>query len=200
MIKFLFCLLFLIPLCFLDCFWLVQFFFFCLSFLFIFFIGFDYLIYHISFYFGCDLLSFCLVLLSFWICSLIILAREKILKEGNYNNLFLLTMVFLIISLFLTFCSLNLFVFYLFFEIRLIPTLLLIVGWGYQPERVEAGVYLLFYTLLVSLPIIIFIFYYYESYFTLDFYLMNGNLNNLFIYFCTIGVFLVKIPMFFIHL
>jgi len=28
-----------------------------------------------------------------------------------------------------------------FFDIRLIPTLFLILGWGYQPERFQAGIY-----------------------------------------------------------
>jgi NADH-ubiquinone oxidoreductase chain 4 len=37
----------------------------------------------------------------------------------------------------------------------LIPTLFLILGWGYQPERVQAGIYLLFYTLLASLPLLV---------------------------------------------
>ncbi|CAB0028941.1 unnamed protein product [Trichogramma brassicae] len=37
---------------------------------------------------------------------------------------------------------------------RLIPTLMLIIGWGYQPERIQAGIYLLFYTLFVSLPLL----------------------------------------------
>lgn len=104
------------------------------------------------------------------------------------------------ISLYLTFSSLNLFYFYLFFEIRLVPTLFLIIGWGYQPERVEAGVYLLFYTLFVSLPIMIVIFLYYESFFTLDFYFIINDLNNFYVYFCIIIVFMVKIPIFFIHL
>jgi hypothetical protein len=27
------------------------------------------------------------------------------------------------------------------FDIRLIPTLFLILGWEYQPERVQAGIY-----------------------------------------------------------
>ena len=35
------------------------------------------------------------------------------------------------------------------------PTLFLILGWGYQPERVQAGIYLLFYTLLASLPLLV---------------------------------------------
>jgi NADH:ubiquinone oxidoreductase subunit 4 (subunit M) len=37
----------------------------------------------------------------------------------------------------------------------LIPTLFLILGWGYQPERVQACIYLLFYTLLASLPLLV---------------------------------------------
>ena len=37
---------------------------------------------------------------------------------------------------------------YLFFIYslrRLIPTIFLVIGWGYQPERLQAGIYLLFY-------------------------------------------------------
>jgi len=34
--------------------------------------------------------------------------------------------------------------FYIFFEIRLIPALFLILGWGFEPEQVQAGNYLLF--------------------------------------------------------
>jgi len=41
-------------------------------------------------------------------------------------------------------------------ESGLIPTLFLILGWGYQPERAQAGIYLLFYTLLASRPPLIF--------------------------------------------
>jgi NADH:ubiquinone oxidoreductase subunit 4 (subunit M) len=37
----------------------------------------------------------------------------------------------------------------------LIPTLFLILAWGYQPERVQAGIYLLFYRLLASLPLLV---------------------------------------------
>jgi NADH-ubiquinone oxidoreductase chain 4 len=33
--------------------------------------------------------------------------------------------------------------------------LFLILGWGYQPERVQAGVYLLFYTLLGSISLLV---------------------------------------------
>nr|QWB85878.1 NADH dehydrogenase subunit 4 [Purpuricenus lituratus] len=200
MMKFIFFMLFMIPLCFLNYFWLLQVLFFLLTFLFLFSFSFNYSMMYISYFLGCDLLSFSLILLSFWICSLMIMSSEKIFKLGNYSGFFLFVVLTLLLSLFLTFSSLDFFVFYLFFEISLIPTLILIVGWGYQPERIEAGVYLLFYTLLVSLPMMISIFFYYESFGTLSFFLMESNLSNIYVYFCMIFVFLVKIPMFFVHL
>nr|YP_009346548.1 NADH dehydrogenase subunit 4 [Apriona swainsoni]APA32600.1 NADH dehydrogenase subunit 4 [Apriona swainsoni] len=200
MMKFLISLIMLIPLCFWSKYWLIQYMFFILSFVYLGNISFSLMWGSISYELGNDLLSFSLILLSFWICGLMILASEKILKFKNYENLFLFVMVNLMISLYVAFSSMNLFLFYLFFEISLIPTLILIIGWGYQPERIEAGIYLLFYTLLVSLPMMVSIFYYYEKYFSLDFYFMNIDINNLFMYLCMNFVFFVKMPMFFVHL
>ena len=107
----------------------------------------------------------------------------------------------LLLILLLRFSSINLFIFYLFFEGSLIPTLFLILGWGYQPERLQAGVYLLFYTLLVSLPILIGIFYIYNNVFTLNYYLiMNYYFYYELLYYVIILAFLVKIPIFLVHL
>ena len=55
------------------------------------------------------------------------------------------------------------FLFIYFFESRMIPTSFLILGWGYQPERVQAGIILLFYTLLASLPLFVGILFVYSS-------------------------------------
>nr|QWB85956.1 NADH dehydrogenase subunit 4 [Philus antennatus] len=200
MMKFFWGLMFLIPLCFYGKFWVVQFLFFIITFLFMFNLSFNYIYVDIGYCFGLDLLSFSLVLLSFWICSLMIMASEKLLKFNVYYNLFLLVMVFLLISLILAFSSMNLFIFYLFFEISLIPTLILIIGWGYQPERIEAGVYLLFYTLLVSLPMLVSIFYYYKLIFSLEFYFFDSVITNIFMYLIMNMIFLIKMPMFFVHL
>lgn len=100
----------------------------------------------------------------------------------------------------MTFSSINFFIFYLFFEISLVPILFLIIGWGYQPERLEAGIYLLFYTLLMSLPMIVIIFYIYKIIGTLIFILIIFNLDSIYMYMCLNMVFFVKIPIFFIHL
>nr|AEP27474.1 NADH dehydrogenase subunit 4 [Liophloeus tessulatus] len=197
---FLFSLGFLIPLCFLSNYWWFLTSMFLLSFFFMVNISFNSQFIMVSYCLGMDLLSFTLILLSFWICSLMILASEKIFKFNNYFNLFMFMILLLLISLFLVFSSLNLFVFYLFFEISLIPTLVLIMGWGFQPERISAGVYLLFYTLIFSLPMMVSLFFLYKNFSSLEFFLfMNWN-NSLVLYFCTNLVFFVKIPMYFLHL
>lgn len=157
---------------------------------------------NISYYFGIDIVSYGLILLSFWICALILIARERIVRLNNYTNLFLFIILFLLLILILTFSSISLFIFYLFFESSLIPTLFLILGWGYQPERLQAGVYLLFYTLLASLPLLIGIFYIKNNDFTINIILLNyAKLYNLeFLYLCIVFAFLVKMPIFLVHL
>nr|YP_010164567.1 NADH dehydrogenase subunit 4 [Monolepta hieroglyphica]QRM91330.1 NADH dehydrogenase subunit 4 [Monolepta hieroglyphica]QUA05771.1 NADH dehydrogenase subunit 4 [Monolepta hieroglyphica]UFP05641.1 NADH dehydrogenase subunit 4 [Monolepta hieroglyphica] len=200
MMKLVLSLFMLIPMSLMNKFWLVQWFFFLLSFIFLFFYSSFYFTFQLSYFLGMDLLSYVMILLSFWICSLMILASSKLFMNKNYSNLFLLVLIFLMFSLFVTFSSMNLFVFYLFFEISLIPTLMLIIGWGYQPERLDAGIYLLFYTLLMSLPMMIMIFYLSEKFYLVTFLFLDQNLDSLFMYLCTNLVFFVKIPMFFLHL
>lgn len=156
---------------------------------------------NLSYFLGCDLLSYSLILLSLWISSLIIIARERIFKLNNFKKLFIFNVLLLLFLLILAFGNNNLFIFYLFFEGRLIPTLFLILGWGYQPERLQAGLYLLFYTLLVSLPIIIGLFYLYREINSINFYLINNFIFDLdILYISIILAFLVKIPIFLVHL
>nr|QPN54149.1 NADH dehydrogenase subunit 4 [Holotrichia oblita] len=201
MMKFFFALVFMIPLSFLKkSFWLNQYVYFILVFLLFYNLSFNYLFLNVSYCFGVDLLTFVMILLSFWICSLMILASAGIYFKNYYYNLFLLIVLILLISLFLTFISMNLLVFYLFFEISLIPTLILIMGWGYQPERLQAGVYLLFYTLFASLPMMVSIFFFYKKFFTLDFFFFFIEVNSFLFYMCMNMVFLIKMPMYFVHL
>lgn len=68
---------------------------------------------------------------------------------------------FLILCLFFSFFRLNSLVFYLFFELSLIPILLIIIGWGYQPERLQAGLYMMLYTLFGSIPLLFGLIYMY---------------------------------------
>nr|URX53897.1 NADH dehydrogenase subunit 4 [Cryptotermes kirbyi] len=202
MLSFLFPFFFMIPLCFLvNGWWVVHSFFFIISFIFLFtfpyFMGWS----SLSYMFGYDCISYGLILLSFWICVLMIMASESVLRSLYYPGLFLSFILLLVIFLVCTFGSVSLFSFYLFFESSLIPTVFIILGWGYQPERLQAGIYLLFYTLLASLPMLVGIFYVFSDLSSVSFFLLGevGFLNNFF-YFCMIFAFLVSMPMFLVHL
>nr|WCQ71421.1 NADH dehydrogenase subunit 4 [Hodotermopsis sjostedti] len=156
---------------------------------------------NISYMFGCDYISYGLILLSFWICVLMILSSESVYRFDYFPGFFLLVIVLLMIMLYCSFGSISLFSFYLFFEGSLIPTLLLILGWGYQPERLQAGIYLLLYTLFASLPLLIGIMSIYNYLNSLCLFMLSGYLfSNLFFYICMIFAFLVKMPMFLVHL
>nr|QNV11664.1 NADH dehydrogenase subunit 4 [Morellia hortorum] len=202
MLSIIFMVLFLFPMCFIkNMYWMVQSFLFLISFIFIIINMYSNYFMSISYLFGCDMISYGLILLSFWIISLMLMASESVYKSNNYINLFMFNMILLLLLLILTFSSMSLFMFYLFFESSLIPTLFLILGWGYQPERLQAGVYLLFYTLLVSLPMLIGIFYLYNFTNTMNFYLLNNYMFNYeILYFSLVMAFLVKMPMFLVHL
>jgi len=53
---------------------------------------------------------------------------------------------------------------------------ILIWGWGYQPERIQAGIYLLFFlTLLASLPLLFGILFIYNSLGSLCLFLLSGD-------------------------
>nr|YP_009654779.1 NADH dehydrogenase subunit 4 [Molipteryx lunata]QCI09334.1 NADH dehydrogenase subunit 4 [Molipteryx lunata] len=151
-----------------------------------------------SFGFGMDLVSYCLVFLSVWIIMMMMIASSKIKFNFIYESEFMLIILVLLLFLILTFCSSNLFMFYLYFESSMIPTLFLIFGWGYQSERFLAGIYLLFYTLFASFPLLVSIFYIFGSYYTLDYFLISLNMNN-YLYFSLILAFLIKMPMAFVH-
>nr|AVN67944.1 NADH dehydrogenase subunit 4 [Parcoblatta uhleriana] len=202
MLKFLMFMLFMIPICFIYKFWwMVQCLLFLLSFMFMFMFSYYFCWSGISYLFGCDYISFGLILLSLWICVLMIMASESVYHHMYFSSFFLIIVLFLLIMLYCTFSSMNLFSFYLFFESSLIPTLFLILGWGYQPERLQAGIYLLFYTLLASLPMLVCIMYIYKYWGLVDFSLVGVMMNcNIMMYLGMILAFLVKMPMFMVHL
>nr|YP_010241218.1 NADH dehydrogenase subunit 4 [Neostromboceros nipponicus]QTH79155.1 NADH dehydrogenase subunit 4 [Neostromboceros nipponicus]UQS76353.1 NADH dehydrogenase subunit 4 [Neostromboceros nipponicus] len=204
MMKFLLMIIFLFPLGFLkNLYWNIQNFLFFMSFIFLFVSSYYYQFNSLSYYFGIDMMSFGLILLTFWICSLMLMSSMIIYHQNNYLNLFLFMIIMLMMLLYLTFSVTNLLMFYFFFESSLIPTLFLILGWGLQLDRIQAGLYLLYYTMFASLPFLLCIIYIYKLNNTLFLVLFNKNiffLNNLYLYYCMIMAFLVKMPMFFVHL
>lgn len=153
-----------------------------------------------------DGLSLNLVILRRFITILIIYSRIKNFFKFFYIKEFVLIVIILNLVLVLTFFVNDYLVFYLFFEVSIIPTLILIVGWGYQTERVQAGSYFFFYTIFGSLPLLIFLIYLFfdniSLFFMSNFYSINVNFFSISVILSLVSsfAFLIKLPMFFVHL
>lgn len=150
---------------------------------------------YISSNFFLDLLSFRIINLTIWISFLILIARTflKLFK----NKYFLFYVILILNLLIICFSSMNFIIFYLFFESVLFPIILIILKWGRQPERIQAGFYILIYTIFGSLPLLILTISYKIS---LNIVFNEWIFRQIGFIFLIILGFLVKIPMFFFHL
>nr|YP_002520018.1 NADH dehydrogenase subunit 4 [Pseudalutarius nasicornis]BAH10482.1 NADH dehydrogenase subunit 4 [Pseudalutarius nasicornis] len=108
-------------------------------------------------YLATDALSTPLLVLTCWLLPLTILASQNHLSRepNNRQRLYISILTSLQIFLVLAFGATELMLFYIMFEATLIPTLILITRWGNQAERLNAGIYFLFYTLAGSLPLLV---------------------------------------------
>nr|YP_002456278.1 NADH dehydrogenase subunit 4 [Manouria impressa]ABR21224.1 NADH dehydrogenase subunit 4 [Manouria impressa] len=108
-------------------------------------------------YLGMDQISAPLLILSCWLTPLMILASQNHLttEPTSRKRTFISTIILLQIPLILAFSATELIMFFIAFETTLIPTLMIITRWGNQVERLNAGTYFLFYTLIGSLPLLV---------------------------------------------
>src|SRR5271165_3499991 len=107
--------------------------------------------FNIQYYLGVDGISLSLVVLTGLVSVLACLASWKIDKQvKGYFALFLL----LLASMIGVFISLDLFLFYVFFEVMLLPMYFLIGIWG-GPRREYAAIKFLLYTLFGSVFILV---------------------------------------------
>lgn len=104
-------------------------------------------------------INFLLIFLRLFLLYILViieLTPGKFLKTNKTKNFLLIALLAICIFTFLRKEILN---FYIYFEISLIPIFLLILGWGYQPERKYARIIIFFYTLRFSLPLLGIIFF-----------------------------------------
>ncbi|YP_008239336.1 NADH dehydrogenase subunit 4 (mitochondrion) [Lacerta agilis] len=160
-------------------------------------------------YFTTDTTSTPLIVLSCWLLPLMILASQNHLKtEPQYRKrMFLMTLSTLQTILILTFSASEFILFYILFEATLIPTLIIITRWGNQAERLNAGLYFLFYTLTSSLPLLITMLYLNNKYAHTSmelFYLNQPELPstspNPMFWLASLLAFMVKLPLYGLHL
>ncbi len=147
-----------------------------------------------------DFLTYLLVSLSLWVTALMIVIRFYIKHSKNYFEVFTSLRLAILFFLIVRFSTSNLLIFYIIFERTLIPIFLIVMGWGYQPERVRASFYLLFYTLTASLPLLIGILYINSQQFSTDFSSLVVPNSDYLLFWMLIIAFLVKLPVYLGHL
>jgi len=98
---------------------------------------------------------------------------------------------------FIRFYTVSLFKFYIFFELRLVPILIIIISFGRQPERLRAGTYLLFYTTRIRVPYIAILVFLKLEYST--FWVCVNSISTSIITIVMLLPFLVKMPIFGLH-
>nr|YP_010492265.1 NADH dehydrogenase subunit 4 [Aporrectodea tuberculata]UWM94576.1 NADH dehydrogenase subunit 4 [Aporrectodea tuberculata]UWM94615.1 NADH dehydrogenase subunit 4 [Aporrectodea tuberculata] len=153
-----------------------------------------------------DTMSFTLTTLTIWVTIMMILASTKVIHQNMYPKMFITNLIILLIVLVNCFLSPNLFMFYIWFEASLIPTMILIMTWGYQPERSQASMYLMIYTVAASLPMLMTLCKIFITsktammpmFMSMEFPSDYSSLSLAWV--LTIGGFLVKLPMFTVHL
>nr|YP_010988169.1 NADH dehydrogenase subunit 4 [Eunaticina papilla]WOP07011.1 NADH dehydrogenase subunit 4 [Eunaticina papilla] len=158
-----------------------------------------------------DSMSAMLISLTIWIFLMMMLASQESVKvKDNKSILFSILLLLLMLILIFAFSMTSIMHFYFFFEASLIPTLLLIIGWGYQPERIQAGMYMMIYTVGASLPFLLMILWTITeisssnmlliSSLRLELINMNSEWTWNFLTFMIFTALLVKLPMFTVHL
>nr|YP_010341322.1 NADH dehydrogenase subunit 4 [Stenamma muralla]UNZ99577.1 NADH dehydrogenase subunit 4 [Stenamma muralla] len=153
----------------------------------------------VSFSFGVNYYSVLLLMLSIWILGLMMMCLGdgvEIMKLMMFGGILFFLMLF--------FMSLDLLIFYLVFEISLIPIFFLVIYWGSNPERVSAGYFMIMYMLLISFPLLLYILNIYLYCGTLKFNLMLLILEFYYFgiwgYFLIYGAFFIKMPVYLMHI
>nr|YP_010321533.1 NADH dehydrogenase subunit 4 [Hipposideros pomona]UKM30555.1 NADH dehydrogenase subunit 4 [Hipposideros pomona] len=162
-----------------------------------------------SLMFFSDSLSTPLLMLTMWLLPLMLIATQYHLSKESLirKKLFITMLVLLQILLIMTFTATELIMFYILFEATLLPTLIIITRWGNQAERLNAGLYFLFYTLVGSLPLLVALMYVQNLVGSLNFLLMQHWINplpttwsNMFLWLACMLAFMVKMPLYGLHL
>lgn len=104
-----------------------------------------------------DKISGPLAVLTCWLFPLTLLASQsKIsLEPINRQRAYIANSTFLQLTTLLAFTASDLILFFIFFEASLVPTIIIIARWGAQERRLEAGMFIAFYTILGAVPLIL---------------------------------------------
>nr|QFG38994.1 NADH dehydrogenase subunit 4 [Mustela sibirica]BAX03064.1 NADH dehydrogenase subunit 4 [Mustela sibirica]BAX03077.1 NADH dehydrogenase subunit 4 [Mustela sibirica]BAX03090.1 NADH dehydrogenase subunit 4 [Mustela sibirica]BAX03103.1 NADH dehydrogenase subunit 4 [Mustela sibirica] len=162
-----------------------------------------------SLLFFADSLSTPLLVLTTWLLPLMLMASQHHLSKETLTRkkLYITMLVMLQLFLIMTFTATELIMFYILFEATLMPTLIIITRWGNQTERLSAGLYFLFYTLVGSLPLLIALLWLQNNLGTLNLLIMQywaqplpNSWSNTLLWLACMMAFMVKMPLYGLHL
>jgi len=147
-----------------------------------------------------DNVRFILVFLTIWLIIICYISVDR--KSIKKKKIFFFFLHILQFSLTITFLVKDILMFYFILEISFLPIFYIIIGWGNIADRLVSGYYLIFYTILGSLPLfnnIIFL----NKIGLKTFYLLSIYDFRLFkerFFFFFLLIFMVKFPIYGIHL
>nr|ACR55906.1 NADH dehydrogenase subunit 4 [Endomyzostoma sp. MZ-2009] len=153
-----------------------------------------------------DLINLPLIMLSIWITIMMMITMTKMMNKYKNSMKLMWLMSLMLMFLMLCFLSMNLIMFYFLFESILMPIIMMIMIWGYQPERMNASLFMLMYTLIASLPLFMMILILSHTNKSNSFMMMNLMLNSMYSIMNNIMnhmmmlAFMMKMPMFLIHM
>nr|BAX03025.1 NADH dehydrogenase subunit 4 [Mustela itatsi]BAX03038.1 NADH dehydrogenase subunit 4 [Mustela itatsi]BAX03051.1 NADH dehydrogenase subunit 4 [Mustela itatsi]BAX03207.1 NADH dehydrogenase subunit 4 [Mustela itatsi]BAX03220.1 NADH dehydrogenase subunit 4 [Mustela itatsi] len=162
-----------------------------------------------SLLFFADSLSTPLLVLTTWLLPLMLMASQHHLSKETLTRkkLYITMLVVLQLFLIMTFTATELMMFYILFEATLMPTLIIITRWGNQTERLNAGLYFLFYTLVGSLPLLVALLWLQNNLGTLNLLIMqywaqplSNSWSNTLLWLACMMAFMVKMPLYGLHL
>ena len=147
--------------------------------------------------------------LQYWltlICIIILLASFY----GSYENLTIgnpsILKSCLILNLGLVVILLGtrkIFYFFIIFEVSVLPIFIIILGWGYQPEKINAAYALFFFTVVLASPLVVLLLFSCSYRLNLDNIFINGQLRLRYYESVQRALmldgFLVKMPLYGVH-
>nr|YP_010397703.1 NADH dehydrogenase subunit 4 [Rasbora bankanensis]UQJ78863.1 NADH dehydrogenase subunit 4 [Rasbora bankanensis] len=160
-------------------------------------------------YLATDPLSTPFLVLTCWLLPLMLMASQNHINPEpiNRQRLYISLLASLQTCLIMAFGATEIIMFYIMFETTLIPTLIIITRWGNQAERLNAGIYFLFYTLAGSLPLLIALLLLQQKTGTLSMLILQyaqpfmlGPWSHMIWWAGCLIAFLVKMPLYGVHL
>jgi len=158
--------------------------------------------YNLYFFIGVDGISLLFILLTTFLIPLCILSSWSSIKKSlkEYYSYFLLMESLLIC----VFSSLDLIVFFIFFESILIPMYLIIGFWGSRTRKIKAGFQFFLYTLIGSVLMLLAIFVIYFETGTTDYQLVSNftfsDRRQILLWLAFFMSFAIKVPMMPFHI